>query len=131
MAAFLYVAVDADGRERKGVLEGDTARHVRQLLRDQALLPVSVSEVVGEQKQAAVEGATGRRAFAFKFQRGLSAADLSGRTAPAPRTAKQGSKVPAKYRDAATGDAWSGRGLQPKWLKAALAQGKTLADFAV
>jgi general secretion pathway protein F len=77
MAAFLYVAVDAEGRERKGVLEGDTARHVRQLLRDQALLPVSVSEVVGEQKQAAVEGATGRRAFAFKFQRGLSAGDLS------------------------------------------------------
>ena len=42
MAAFLYVAVDAGGRERKGVLEGDTARHVRQLLREQALLPVSV-----------------------------------------------------------------------------------------
>src|SRR5512139_1916942 len=77
MAAFLYVAVDAEGRERKGVLEGDTARHVRQLLRDQALLPVSVSEVVGEQKQAAVEGATGRRQFSFKFQRGLSASDLS------------------------------------------------------
>ena len=31
MAAFLYVAVDAAGRERKGVLEGDTARHVRQM----------------------------------------------------------------------------------------------------
>jgi general secretion pathway protein F len=44
MAAFLYVAVDAGGRERKGVLEGDTARHVRQLLREQALLPVSVTE---------------------------------------------------------------------------------------
>ena len=53
MAAFLYVAVDAGGRERKGVLEGDTARHVRQLLREQALLPVSATEVVGEQKQAA------------------------------------------------------------------------------
>ena len=50
MAAFLYVAVDAGGRERKGVLEGDTARQVRQLLREQALLPVSVTEVVGEQK---------------------------------------------------------------------------------
>jgi general secretion pathway protein F len=76
MAAFLYVAVDAEGRERKGVLEGDTARHVRQLLRDQALLPVSVNEVVGEQKQAAVEGGGGRK-LSFSFQRGLSAADLS------------------------------------------------------
>ena len=77
MAAFLYVAVDAGGRERKGVLEGDTARHVRQLLREQALLPVSVTEVVGEQKQAATEGGGSARRFAFKFQRGLSASDLS------------------------------------------------------
>ncbi|MDH4166992.1 MAG: type II secretion system inner membrane protein GspF [Gammaproteobacteria bacterium] len=76
MAAFLYVAVDAGGRERKGVLESDTARQVRQLLRDQALLPVSVTEVVGEQKQAAAEGSSGRQ-FSFKFQRGLSASDLS------------------------------------------------------
>ncbi len=77
MAAFLYVAVDAGGRERKGVLEGDTARHVRQLLREQALLPVSVTEVVGEQKQAATAGGGSAPRFTFKFQRGLSAADLS------------------------------------------------------
>ncbi len=48
MPAFEYVAVEAAGRERKGVLEGDTSRHVRQLLRDQQLLPVAVEEVVGE-----------------------------------------------------------------------------------
>ena len=48
MGAFEYVAVDATGRERKGVLEGDTPRHVRQLLRDQSLLPVAVSEVTGK-----------------------------------------------------------------------------------
>ena len=35
MGAFEYVAVDVAGRERKGVLEGDTARQVRQLLREQ------------------------------------------------------------------------------------------------
>ena len=45
MSAFEYVAVDAAGRERKGVLEGDNARHVRQLLREQSLLPVAVTEV--------------------------------------------------------------------------------------
>jgi DNA-binding protein H-NS len=39
--------------------------------------------------------------------------------------------VPAKYRDPATGTGWSGRGLQPKWLKAALADGRKLSDFAV
>jgi general secretion pathway protein F len=75
MAAFEYTAVDAGGRERKGVLEGDTARQVRQLLREQALLPVVVTEVSGEQKQ--VEGGGARRRLSFSFQRGLSPGDLS------------------------------------------------------
>jgi general secretion pathway protein F len=75
MAAFEYTAVDAGGRERKGVLEADTARHVRQLLREQGLLPVAVTEVSGEQKQD--EGGGARRALSFSFQRGLSPGDLS------------------------------------------------------
>ena len=45
MGAYQYVAVDAGGKERKGVLEGDTPRHVRQLLRDRQLLPVEVTAV--------------------------------------------------------------------------------------
>jgi DNA-binding protein H-NS len=36
-----------------------------------------------------------------------------------------------KYRNAETGETWSGRGLQPKWIQVAIASGKTLADFAV
>ena len=43
MAAFEYTALDAGGRQRKGVLEGDSSRHVRQLLRDQGLSPMSVA----------------------------------------------------------------------------------------
>jgi general secretion pathway protein F len=45
MAAYEYTAVDAAGREHRGVLDGDSARQVRQLLREQALLPVAVTEV--------------------------------------------------------------------------------------
>jgi general secretion pathway protein F len=45
MAAFQYTALDTGGQERQGVLEGDTARQVRQLLREQGLLPVNVEEV--------------------------------------------------------------------------------------
>ena len=71
MGAFEYVAVDTAGRERKGVLEGDTPRQVRQQLRDQNLLPVSVQEVVEQEAQRS-KGRT-----PFKFQRGLSALDLS------------------------------------------------------
>ena len=69
MGAFEYTAVDAAGRERRGVLEGDTARQVRQLLRDQALLPVEVNEVEQQETRG------GKRQFAIK--RGVSASDLS------------------------------------------------------
>lgn len=62
-------------------------------------------------------------------QYGLTVADLSAKSGTG-RTRK-GSKVPAKYRDPASGSSWSGRGLQPKWLKAALATGRKLSDFAV
>ncbi|HUK02810.1 MAG TPA: type II secretion system inner membrane protein GspF [Steroidobacteraceae bacterium] len=52
MGAFEYTALDTGGRERKGILEGDTARSVRQQLRERQLLPVSVTEVaVSEARQ--------------------------------------------------------------------------------
>lgn len=40
-------------------------------------------------------------------------------------------KIDVRYRDAATGSTWSGRGLQPAWLKQRLADGAKLADFDV
>jgi general secretion pathway protein F len=69
MGAFEYTAVDASGRERKGVLEGDTARQVRQMLRDQSLLPVSVNEVAQTENR--------RRTSQFSMRRGASAGDLA------------------------------------------------------
>ena len=45
MGAFEYTAVDASGKESRGILEGDTARQVRQLLRERQLLPLTVAEV--------------------------------------------------------------------------------------
>lgn len=45
MAAYEYTALDPSGRERSGVLEGDAARQVRAMLREQGLMPVSVTEV--------------------------------------------------------------------------------------
>ena len=68
MGAFEYVAVDAGGKERKGILEGDTARHVRAALREQHLLPVSVAEVV--QTEA-------RRARSFGVGGGISSTELA------------------------------------------------------
>ena len=69
MPAFEYVAVDSGGRERKGVVEGDTARTVRQTLRDQGLLPMAVDEVSKQE--------TARDSATLSFRRGLSATDLA------------------------------------------------------
>lgn len=42
MPAFDYVALDAKGKQKKGVLEGDSPRQVRQQLKEQGLVPLSV-----------------------------------------------------------------------------------------
>ncbi|MDH3547772.1 MAG: type II secretion system inner membrane protein GspF [Gammaproteobacteria bacterium] len=68
MGAFEYVAMDRAGKQSKGVLEGDTPKHVRQILRDRNLLPVSVAEVA--QKEA-------RRQSSFSFRRGISSGELA------------------------------------------------------
>jgi general secretion pathway protein F len=40
--AFEYVALDPTGKERRGVLEGDSPRQVRQQLRESGLTPLSI-----------------------------------------------------------------------------------------
>lgn len=68
MGAFEYTAVDRGGRQHKGVLEGDTARQVRQLLRERGMLPMAINEVVERQQ---------RNRIGFSLRRGISAADLA------------------------------------------------------
>jgi general secretion pathway protein F len=70
MGAFEYTALDTAGRSRKGVIEGDTARHVRSLLRERQLLPVTIEEIAAEAVRRPRRGA-------FSWRRGVSAADLS------------------------------------------------------
>jgi len=54
--------------------------------------------------------------------------EITLQAAPAKVTSRRQPAV--AYRDPESGQTWSGRGLKPKWLAAALASGKTLADFA-
>jgi general secretion pathway protein F len=68
MGAFEYTVVDPKGKERKGVIEGDTARHVRQQLRDQNLLPLTVTEI-------AEKGSSKQRTITLR--RALSPTDLA------------------------------------------------------
>ena len=57
MAAYEYTAIDANGRQRKGVLEGDSGRHIRQALRDQGLAPMAVAPAAANKgKDSAAQG---------------------------------------------------------------------------
>lgn len=73
MAAYEYLALDARGREKKGVLEADTARLARQLLRKQSLTPLEVSETSGRDKTKGVN----KGSQTPTFRGGIKTNDLS------------------------------------------------------
>lgn len=58
MAAFEYTALDQRGREQRGVIEGETARAARGLLRERGLTPMTI-DVVAERP---IDGRGGRLA---------------------------------------------------------------------
>ncbi len=66
MAAFEYLALDTHSKERKGVLEGDSQRHVRQLLRDQGLAPLEIRPAAGK---------TPTKGAGWSFRRSLNRLD--------------------------------------------------------
>ena len=62
MAAFRFAAADANGKEQSGVLEADSARLARQMLRGRGLVPLSVEPVLSEaERSASARLAVGRR----------------------------------------------------------------------
>lgn len=97
-----------------------------ELLAQKAELEQKIAETERAERADAVA-----KVRALMSEYGLTLADLGTRAAAAPRKAASSGKVAAKYRNAATGDTWSGRGLQPKWLRAELAAGRKLEEFAV
>lgn len=71
MAAFEYQAVEANGRKKKGVLEADTARQVRQLLREQGLMPLTIEPAAHQERKK-----TAQPGFSLP-QRKVKAQDLA------------------------------------------------------
>ncbi len=69
MGAFEYRALDSRGREKKGVLEGDTPRAIRQQLREQGLTPLAI--------ETAARRETRRQRNSLGISRGMSAMDLA------------------------------------------------------
>lgn len=102
------------------------ADRLNDLLAKKAELEKQILEIQREERASAIA-----QVKSLMAQHGLTVADLGTRSTTAAPKARSTGKVPAKYRDAATGQTWSGRGLQPNWLKQALAGGAKLSDFLI
>ncbi len=106
---------------------------IKELIAQKEALEQQIQAATSEGRNKAIE-----QVRALMAENGLSVSDLSGKSSgngSAKKSGKaktgSGNKVAAKYRNTSTGESWSGRGLQPRWLKAALASGKKIEDFAV
>jgi DNA-binding protein H-NS len=89
-----------------------------------------------EQKNAARAGVLAQLKATIA-EHGFSASELGVKSGKVGRPVKgershpsAGKKVAAKYKDA-QGNAWTGRGVKPRWLSLALANGASLQSFAV
>lgn len=69
MAAFQYKALDAKGKSVKGVIEAETGRNARQLLREKGLTPLEIEQSREKEKRA--------QSASFSFNRGISTNELS------------------------------------------------------
>ncbi|ODU07804.1 MAG: histone family protein nucleoid-structuring protein H-NS [Rubrivivax sp. SCN 71-131] len=103
------------------------ANRLNDLLAKKAELEKQILEVQREERASAIG-----QVKSLMAQHGLTLADLGTRgPAGTPKARGSTKKVPPKYRDPATGQTWSGRGLQPTWLRQALAGSAKLSDFLI
>lgn len=106
---------------------------LQELLAQREALERQIHEVSTKERTEAIE-----KIRSLMADNGVTMADLGNRAGrgangsdvKAPKKAP-GSKVAAKFRNSDSGETWSGRGLKPKWLTAAIAAGKKIEDFAV
>jgi len=78
LAAFEYVALNARGKNEKGLIEAETARQARTLLRDRGLMTTELKEVAEQRPGAGAAGS--ETAGGGLFRRGsasLSSAELA------------------------------------------------------
>lgn len=93
-----------------------------ELLAQKAELEV---KIVQAQNAARAEAVTNVRKIISEFKLTLEEIEYGSRP-PRPKI-----RVSIKYKDPETGATWTGRGIRPKWLTAALASGKSLEQYLV
>lgn len=89
---------------------------VQDILAKMQAFGITVKDLQGAKPAKAAKGGRGKKAAVS--------------SKPAKVSKNAGVVVAAKYRGP-NGEAWSGRGLTPKWLAALIAQGQTKESFAV
>ena len=100
------------------------ANSLKELLARRAELEAQISTAQREERASAIS-----QVKSLMVEYGLSMADIHAVPGKSKAGMKTG-KVAVKYRDKA-GNTWTGRGLQPKWLRAAIADGHKQSDFVV
>jgi DNA-binding protein H-NS len=103
---------------------------LQELIRRQADLERQIAHLHSQGRQDAIDEI--RRIMS---EHGLTNEDIAapakaGRKGAPAAEGGERKPVAAKYKDD-HGNQWSGRGLKPRWLAAALAEGRKLEDFAV
>lgn len=102
---------------------------LNELLAQKAELERQISEQTREQRASAIaEIKSLMSTYGLTPEDIVPDADKIAKTGK--KSARAGAKVEPKYRDN-HGHTWTGRGLKPNWIKAALHNGATLEQFAI
>jgi len=74
MAAYEYLSLDTEGKEKKGVLEADTAKAARQQLRSQGLTPL---EVIESSQHSGRNNTKSKSSTPVRFRGGIKVSELA------------------------------------------------------
>lgn len=96
-----------------------------ELIKQREELELQIAAMQVEARAAAIA-----KVRELMAEQGLTITDIAGTQPKKSDDLKKRQAVAVKYRDRA-GNSWTGRGLKPKWLTAALAAGAQIEDFGV
>ncbi len=97
--------------------------NLTDLLQQKEDLERKIAQLRRSEKENAIKEI---KSIAMRF--GLTSNDVAGIFGGGGKD-RSTKRVAAKYYDASTGNSWSGRGLKPRWLIAALESGRQLNEF--
>ena len=95
----------------------------KELLKEREALELKISTARRDEMASAIA-----QVRAIMDEYGLTQQEIFP-TSNRARSATSGTKVAPKYRDPASGQTWTGRGKQPKWLVKRLDEGRKIEEF--